>query len=561
MTVFLLLLLAVVTGRLFFLQVVKGAAARKQAEQQHSVYQKLMASRGEIDLVDKISLQPIPVATNIKKYLAYAVPKDIQNPKLTSETLATALGLELTEVLGKITDLKRKYVPLKKQLTEEEQNKIIELELPGIFLDSEDTRYYPQGNLLSHVLGFVGYNNQNQRAGLYGLERYFEKDLAGKNGELYEEKDTSGAWIFGAKREEVAAVDGVNLVLTIDKNIQFQAQELLKQSVTKHGADSGSIIVVNPRTGEILAMAGYPDFDPNAYNKITEPQIYSNLATVGVYEPGSTFKAITMAAALEEGKVTPNTTYVDEGEVVISGYHIKNSDNKAHGVQTMTEVLNESLNTGAIYAKEQIGNRTFYDYVKKFGFGETTGVDLPEAKGNLDNLKGNIEVNYHTASFGQGISVTPIQMIQAFTALANEGKMMRPYVVQSKTYQDGKTENTGQKEVSRPISDRTAHTISAMLVDVVDNGHGKRAGVPGYSIAGKTGTAQVPRKDGKPGYEENNNIGSFIGYGPVEDPQFLMLVRIDHPRDVLFAESTAAPLFGQMAQFILNYMHVPPTRK
>ena len=353
--------------------------------------------------------------------------------------------------------------------------------------------------------------------------------------------------------------DGDTLVLTIDKTIQFNVEQVLKDAVTKHGADSGSVIVVNPKTGAIMAMATYPDFNPNAFNKVTDPKVFNNQTTTGNYEPGSTFKAITMAAALDEGKINPTTTYTDTGSVKVDNYIIKNAEGGARGVQTMTQALSLSLNTGAIFAENQIGNQDFLSYIQKFGFGKKTGIELPETGGNLANLiKGNIEVNFDTASFGQGITVTPLQMIQAYTAFANGGKMMKPYIVQSKIDPNGKVTQTQPEVVGQPISAQTASTLSAMLVDVVENGFGKRAAVPGYYIAGKTGTAQVVGKDGK--YDATNNIGSFIGYGPVQDPQFLMIVRIDHPRDVQFAESTAGPAFGQLAQFILNYLHVAPTR-
>ena len=262
---------------------------------------------------------------------------------------------------------------------------------------------------------------------------------------------------------------------------------------------------------------------------------------------------------MNENKLSADTTFVDTGSITIDGYTIKNSDNKAHGVQNMTQVLDESLNTGAIFAKDQIGNSVFHEYVKKFGFGSLTGIELPESKGNLDSLKSNVQIDFASASFGQGITVTPMQLVQSYTALANGGKMMKPYIIQSKVYSNGDKENTKPQEVGRVISEKTANVISAMLVSVVENGHGKRAGVPGYYIAGKTGTAQVPKKDGK-GYEKDNNIGTFIGYGPAEDPKFVILVRVDHPRSVQYAESTAAPAWGKLAQFILNYLQVPPTR-
>lgn len=559
LTVFLLIFFLGLTYKLISLQIIHGTEARQQADAQHSIYQKLFPSRGEIKLADKLSGDTIPVATNLKSYLVYAVPQDVINPELTAASLAGILQMDEKDILQKITNNTKKYIPIKKKLTEVEQQKIKDLKLSGIFFDSEDTRFYPENNLLSQTLGFVGYK-QNTKQGLYGLERNFETDLAGKVGELVAEQDTGGALIFGADKKELLAQDGVNLILTVDKTIQFQAESILKDTVTKNGADSGSVIVANPKTGAVLAIANYPDYNLNEYNKVTDPKTFLNEAVTGNYEPGSVFKAITMAAAVNEGKVTPDSTFNDPGSVSIDGYTIKNSDNKAHGIQTMTQVLDESLNTGAIYAKDQIGNPKFYEYLKNFGFGVQAGIELPEAKGNIDGLKANIQVDYATASFGQGITATPIQLIQSYIALANQGKMMKPYLVQSKIYDDGTTVNTQPTLVREVISPKTANIISAMLVSVVENGHGKKAGVPGYYIAGKTGTAQVPRKDGK-GYEENNNIGSFIGYGPVEDPQFVMLVRIDHPRDVKFAEVTAAPAWGQLAQFILNYYHIPPTRQ
>ncbi len=559
LTAFLLLVFLTVIFRLFSLQVIRGRQNRLMAEQQHSIYKKLLPSRGEIKIIDQSTLEASPLATNIKKYLVYAVPDEITDPAVAAKSLSEAIQLPEKDLEEKISNKEKKYVPLKKQLTDGEQQKIKDLNLSGIYFDSEETRFYPEKNLLSHVLGFVGYKS-DKKVGLYGLERYFEKDLAGKGGSLKEEKDTAGAWIFGSKREISPAEDGINLVLTIDKTIQFKVESVLKNAVTKNGADSGSVVVADPKTGAILAMANYPDFNPNEYNKVENIGIFSNEAVMGNYEPGSVFKPITMAAVIDQGAVTPDTTYNDTGAVVIDGYTIKNSDNKGHGIQTMTQVLEKSLNTGVIFAKDQIGNDAFFSYIKNFGFGKETGIELPEQKGNLDNLKANIKVNFDTASFGQGISVTPIQLIQAFTAIANEGKMMKPFIVREKINAYGDVAVTQPEEVKDVVSAKTANTVAAMMVNVVENGHGKKAGVPGFYIAGKTGTAQVPKKDGR-GYEENNNIGSFIGFGPVDNPKFLMLVRVDHPRDVNFAESTAAPAFGELAQFILNYYHIEPTRK
>src|SRR3989344_2925129 len=557
-TVFLLLFFLSIAARLFFLQVISGKAARLLAEDQHSIFTKLLAARGEIKIADKFSSSPYPVATNIKKPLVYAVPSEISSPTSTAIKLAGILKIDEQEILKRFEDKSRKYAPLKRQITDKQQEDIKNLKLPGINFDYEEVRVYPEGNMLSHVLGYVGFKDE-RKEGLYGLERYFEKQLAGKNGEALQEAGAKGGWIFGATRDITMPVDGVNLILTIDKSIQFKVETVLKDAVLKHGADQGAVIVLNPKSGAVLAMAGFPDFNPNEYNKVPEPKIFLNQATVGAYEPGSVFKPITMAASINEGKITPDTVYEDKGFVDIDSYTIKNSDLKAHGKQTMTQVLEESLNTGAIFAKEQIGNDKFYEYLKRFGFGKSTGIEILEHKGNLDNLKADIKVNYHTASFGQGITVSPIQLIQAFTAIANGGKMMQPFMVQAKVLPSGKTEETQTRAVGEVISEKTANTVAAMMVSVVESGHGKRAGVKGYYIAGKTGTAQIPKQDGK-GYEPDKTIGTFIGFGPVEDPQFLMLVRIDRPSDVKFAESTAAPAFGEIAQFILNYYNIPPSR-
>jgi cell division protein FtsI/penicillin-binding protein 2 len=558
LTVLLILCFLVIALRLANLQLAQGNQYRLQGDDQRVSVRTITPTRGEIKITDRFSGQPATVATSIEKPLVYAVPSAMTDRENTAKVLAQLLEIPEQEILDKTSDQTKKYVPLKKQISDELKKKIEDLKLPGIAFDSETVRFYPEGPFLSQLLGFVGYK-ENEKTGLYGIEQAFNEYLSGVPGSLAQEKAAGGAWIFGARRDQVPAQDGESILLTIDKTIQFKAESVLKEAVDKNLADSGSIVIMDPKTGAVMAMATYPTFDPNEYAKAKDPSVYVNQATLGAYEPGSIFKPIAMAAAINEGKVGPNTTYEDSGEVNIDGYTIKNSDSKAHGTQTMTQVLEQSLNTGMIFAKNSIGNKTFAQYVGKFGFGKKTGIEVPEAKGDLSGLEGNIGVNFDTASFGQGISMTPLQMLQAYGALANNGKMMKPYLVSARVTGDGKLIETEPKEVGQPITSQTASTVSAMLVNVVENGHGKKAAVPGYYVAGKTGTAQVPREDGR-GYEANNNIGSFAGFAPVEDPRFVMLVRINHPRTVSFAESTAAPAFGTMAQFLLQYFNVSPVR-
>ena len=558
LTVLLFVSFGIITARLAALQLAQGNDYQVQADDQRTSVRTIEPARGEIKIADKFSSQHTTVATSIKKPIVYAVPASMTARTAAAKALAPILGVSEQEILDKTADNNKKYVALKKQVSDEDKQKIEDLKIPGIAFDYEILRFYPEGNFLSQVLGFVGYK-EDVRTGLYGIEQAFNKYLTGVPGSLAQEGSASGAWIFGARRDKVEALDGDTILLTIDKTIQFKAENVLKESVEKHQADSGSIVIMDPKTGAIQAMATYPSFDPNEYAKVTDAAVYNNQVTLGAYEPGSIFKPITLAAAINEGKITANSTYTDTGEIQVDGYTIKNSDKKAYGTQTMTEALEKSLNTGMIYAKNALGNKKFKDYIMRFGFGQPTNIEVSETKGDLRNLDGNIGVNYHTASFGQGISVTPLQMVQAYGALANGGKMMKPYLVNARITSDGKMEETAAKQVGEPISVQTASTISAMMVNVVENGHGKRAGVPGYYVAGKTGTAQVPKKDGG-GYEANNTIGSFAGFAPVEDPKFVMVVRINHPRTVSFAESTAAPAFGTMAQFLLQYYNVTPTR-
>ncbi len=561
MTVLLFLSFAAIVARLAHLQLARGNEFKVQADSQRTSVRTIEPARGEIQIADKFSGQPYTVATSIEKPLVYAIPGSMTDREGAAKALAPILGLTEQEILDKTSDNNKKYVPLKRQLTDEDKKKIEDLHLAGIAFDTETIRFYPESAFLSQLLGFVGYKGDSgtTKTGLYGIEQAFNNYLTGSAGSVAQEGSASGAWIFGAKRDKVAAKNGDTILLTIDKTIQFKAEKVLKEAVEHNQADSGSVIIMDPKTGAIQAMATYPTFDPNEYAKVDDPSIYNNQATLGAYEPGSIFKPITLAAAIDQGKISPDTTYTDTGSVTLGTYTIENSDHKAHGLQTMSQALQESLNTGMIFAKNQIGNKTFKEYIERFGFGKKTEIEVAEAKGDLENLNGNIDVNYATASFGQGISVTPLQMIQAYGALANGGKMMRPFVVQSRISTGGKVEETQPKEVGNPISVKTASTVAAMMVNVVELGHGKRAQVPGYYVAGKTGTAQVPRKDGK-GYEENNNIGSFAGFAPVEDPRFVMIVRINHPRTVSFAESTAAPAFGTLAQFLLQYYNVAPTR-
>lgn len=436
-----------------------------------------------------------------------------------------------------------------------------EFKINGIDFSENQFRFYPEANIGSNILGFVGYVGDKQQ-GRYGLEGFFDNELAGSPGSIKTERDARGYPIIINDREYNNADDGSDLILTINRSIQLMACQKLNEAVIQHRADGGSVIILNPKSGAVLAMCSNPDYDGNNYRDVKDIKDFTNQTIFSQYEPGSIFKAITMAMALDQKKITPQTTYEDTGQVIISKYKIENSDHKANGIQNMTQVLEKSLNTGAIFAMRSIGPDLFSEYVKKFGFGEKTGIELEgENKGDIKNLvkKPVGELYAATASFGQGIAVTPIQMAAAFLALANNGVMMQPYIVKEIIRSDGSRIETKPKTIGSIISEKASAIIGGMMVNVVENGHGKKAGVKGYYVAGKTGTAQVPAKDG--GYQAGAHIGSFAGFAPVDNPKFVMLVRIDQPRDVEWAESSAAPLFGQLAEYMLNYWQVAKERK
>ncbi len=555
---FILVIFLGLVFKLCSLQIFSHDVFKLLAEDQHTISQKLIPRRGEIFLQD--NEKSYPLAVNKETKLAYVVPKEVENPEKTAMEVSQILNLDVQEVLEKIKKLDDGYEPLKNRLSEEEIKKIIELNAKGIRLADENYRFYPFGELAANVLGFVGWQG-DKLSGRYGIESYFQEKLQGEEGNIFQNRDTAGRWIPLGIRKLNPAKNGSNLILTIDHIIQYETERLLKGAVKKFEADSGSIVVMDPETGKILSMANYPSFDPNNYSQVEDINSFRNLSTSVSYECGSIFKPITMAMGVDSGKISSETTYTDTGSVKEAGYTIKNSENKVYGLQTMSGVLENSINTGVIFVEKQVGNKNFLDYVKRFGFGETTGIELEgESYGDINNLENlKSDINFFTASFGQGIMVTPIQLASAFSAIANGGKLMKPQIVEKIISENGtKEEVIEPKEVRRVISESAAEEVKKMLRNVVEKGHGKRAGVPGYLVGGKTGTAQVASTSSR-GYEEEKTNGSFAGFAPLENPKYTIMVRIENPRAVEWAESSAAPTFGELMRFLLEYANVEPT--
>lgn len=538
-----------VIARLFMLQVMHHGWYVALAEGRDAFANSFTPVRGQIyfrDATNKDSL--LPVATNREMRLLYAVPKEVKDPEGTALKLAELLPVDKDVLLSKLQS-RGQYVPLAHELTKDLAQKVLRKKLPGIRDEQELTRYYPFADTTSHLTGFVGYKG-DKRVGQYGIEGYLDSQLAGTLGHI----DGDGTDVGFISQ----AHNGDSVVLTIDRTVQFEACTKLQEAVSKHGADGGTVIIVDPKTGAIIAMCNVPIFDANAYRTTPDISVFTNEAISGTYEPGSVIKTLTMASGIDAGVITPDTTYTDTGSVQIGKYTIKNSESKKYGVQTMSGVLEQSINTGAIFVSRLLGQDRFRKYFEKFGLGELSGIELQgENKGNIAPLKQKGDIYSATASFGQGISMTPLQLTMAYAAVANGGKLMKPYVVDETIKASGYHQKTEPKVVRQVVKAQAAQTTMAMLVNVVRKGHGKRAGIPGYFIGGKTGTAQVPLTD-RAGYDPNKHNGTFVGYATMSDPRFVMLVKINDPKDVQFAESSAAPLFGQLAQFLIDYYQIQP---
>ncbi len=551
-----------IIARLFSLQVIKHNFYSALAKSQHQLFKNLVPERGEIYFYSAQDNSYLPAAINRRLYLVYVVPRSLSkkdNLEEIADKLANLLSLDKDYILERLKKHNDPYEPLKHKVEHETVKEIEKLKLPGVGFSPEIERYYPFGKLAAQVIGFLGYK-QDKKVGQYGLENYYESELKGTPGYILADKDTRGFWISVGDFKIQPAKNGDDLYLTIDENIQYIIEKELSEAVEKWSADSGTIIVMDPQTGAIKGLANWPTFNLNNYSQVEDISWYLNSAIQSFFEPGSVFKPITMAAALNEGKITPQTTYNDLGRIKIGGYIISNVDGKSYHHQTMTQVLEKSLNTGAVFVEQCLKKEVFREYVKKFGFGQQLGIDLSgEVKGDISNLDVFRDINFATASFGQGIAVTPLQMISAFSAIANGGKLMRPFVVQKIVHNDGSFIETKPKIIRQVISERTANQLNAMLISVVENGYGRPARIKKYYIAGKTGTAQVPDLE-KGGYSDKT-IHTFIGFGPAFNPKFVILVKLDNPKGIRFAADSVSPVFKRIAEYLLNYYNIPPERE
>ena len=517
---------------LYNIQITKGSMYAVQAARQYGLAGFMEPNRGRITITNKNG-EMLVIADNQSYGVIIAVPREIKDSDKAVENVSPILGMEADAVRA-ILAKKGSYQVLLKEPTPEQSAKIAEVDIAGIRTDEKEKRNYSYGTLTSHVIGFVGQSGEDEAmSGRYGIEKQFEKKLAGTPG------SRANGIITDVKQ-------GEDIALTLDRSIQTQAETILKKLVAEKRAEGGTIIVQEPETGKILAMASAPDFNPSNYSNAPLKNL-TNPAVQARYEPGSVFKVITASIGLDTHAFTPETTYYDTGELTFKdGKVIRNWDLKAHGTMTMTNVIEESLNTGAAFMETKIGNAPFYKYVIAFGFKDATNIELPgEVAGNLKNIKTHsADIDFATASFGQGIAVTPLQLINAVSVIANRGTLMKPFIIAG----------TEPQTVRRVLTKEAADTTTAMMISAVEKA--RVAHIENFTVAGKTGTAQAV--DFVHGGYTKDVINTYVGFAPASKPRFIILVKMDKPAGAPLAGVTVVPAFRELAEFIINYYDIPP---
>ena len=495
------------------------------------------------------------LATTVPLRSLYAIPKRIGDEAARASAaakLAPLLGTTSEGVLEAL-DSGAEWLYLRRRLPEDTAKAIDMLGIAGLGFETEPKRLYPNDTLAAQVLGFVN----DAGVGQYGIEGAYDSLLRGTPGSLVVERDPQDRELALGLRIAQPPVNGSDLTLTIDLVVQTAAERALRNAMEKEHATGGCVVVMDPRDGAILGLASYPTYDPSAVGK-ADPEALRDRCTSWQYEPGSTMKAITIAGAIDQHVVTPDTTYEDKGYAIIGGRRLNNALGKAYGTSTVTQILEHSANAGAVFVAQKLGADELYSYLQAFGFGAATKVDLAgEATGSIRPLAEWYPVDLGTIAFGQGIAATPLQLAAAYAAIANGGTLYKPYVVAARRGADGE-HRTAPVVIRRPITPETAATLRAMLTSTVDNGIANGASIPHYSVAGKTGTAQIPSDDGR--YLDDAYISSFAGFAPANDPRFVTVIVLERPQSNLYGTVTAMAAFRDLATDALRNARVQPDR-
>lgn len=546
----------VLVGRLYNVQIMQGGDYREKAENQYVRPVNQIFERGNIYFLQKDGSRYS--AAVVKSGFTLAInPRYIKDPEGTWSQINKIVKIPKDDFLARAKK-NDSYEEIAKKLDQDAGDALIALKLPGVVVARDKWRVYPGGKTGANVLGFVGFKG-NELVGRYGLERFYEDTLKRKSDTLYV---NFFAEVFSNLKD--VSQDKENLegdvVSTIEPNVQLYLEQQLKEFDGTWKPDVVGGIIMDPNTGEIKALGVYPSFDPNAYSSEKDISRFNNPLVESVYEMGSIIKPITMASGIDSGAVTASTTYDDKGFLKLDGQTISNFDKKGRGVVDMQTVLSKSLNTGVSFVVGKMGKQKFADYFRSFGFAEPTNIDLPgERKNLIENLKSPRDVEYATASFGQGVALTPISVARALSVLANGGNLIEPHIVKSIDYRIGITKDVKPKIIRRVIKKETAQEITRMLTVVVDtalkNGKVK---LEHYKVAAKTGTAQMSKPTG--GYYEDRYLHSFFGYFPSTNPQYLIFLYTVYPKGATYASETLTPTFINLTKQVISYYNIPPDR-
>jgi cell division protein FtsI (penicillin-binding protein 3) len=531
--------------RLVYIQVVMGPTYAAAAAEQRSRDIALSPERGFI-----FDREGAILAESVDSKTIYAVPSQVVDKSAAATAIAGVLGGDAAVYLERLQK-DSSFVYLARKADIAQARTLEELDIAGIGFLDDSRRFYPSNELACQVLGFVGVDD----AGLSGLELFYDDVLTGEEGRLIAERDTHGRPIPGGVSLEIDPVDGSDIVLTLDRDIQYQAQTALKDAVEKWNASGGSVVVMDPTNGEILAMASWPQFNPNRYGESDEPA-RRNRAVVDTYEPGSTIKSLTAAAVIERGLYQPTSMFDLPSTIKVGGRTIHEAHDRAAVRWSLTEIVTNSSNVGSVKLGIALGEEGLYESFKAFGLTEKTGVDFPgDTTGYLPEPEQWSPSSIATIPFGQGVSMTPLQLARALAAIANGGELVTPHFI--KDVPDA-PELEFEWPKKRAISTETAAAMRKVLTDVVNEGTGESAAVAGYDVAGKTGTAQKARTDGRAGYAAGKYVASFSGFIPADDPRVLIIVNVDEPRNAIYGGTVAAPAFSAIAGFCVEHLRIPP---
>ncbi len=554
--------------RLYFLQIIDGDAYSEKADRQYTSVSVDTFDRGNIFFLDKNNSQVAAASLKTGYILALNNKAVATDTEAYYKSISEVIPLDASFFYSKISKKDDPYEEIATHVSEEDIKKISELKLPGLIIEREKWRYYPGGRLGANVIGFVGYDDDGKTlVGRYGIEKYYNDSLSRNSGNLYV---NTFAQIFSNVSKNFIQDSGreADIITSIDPEVQGYVEKIVSDMNQKWNSRISGGIVIDPNSGEIYSMAVSPSFNLNDFKDQKNVNIFSNPLVSDAYEMGSIIKPLTMAAGLDNSDVTAKTTYNDKGFLEMDGRTIYNFDKKGRGVVDMQTVLNNSLNTGVVFVMNALGKGKFLEYMKGYGIGTETGIDLPsEAAGNISNLLNNLtnekKIEYATASFGQGISMTPIITVRALSTLANGGKLVIPHVVKNMDYRIGLSKNISYvNEAKQVLKKDTSEEISRMLVRVVDEAllEGTMK-MTNYSIAAKTGTAQIARPLNQGGgYYTDKILHSFFGYFPAYKPRFLVFLYTVEPKNIDYASKTLTSPFFDIAKFLINYYEIPPDR-